>query len=463
MNQEFNNPSDLLINTLVDNKDALSFQSLGLCAEILKAVKLQGFEVPTEIQVGAIPAVLAGKDVLGAAQTGSGKTAAFCVPLLQEWWLGQQTQSREQRQGKRQTGVLILVPTRELAAQTGEVMRSLAQHLLAKLKIAVLFGGVSINPQMMNLRGGADVVVATPGRLLDLVKHNALKLGGVSTLVLDEADRLLDMGFTEELQAVLALLPAKRQNLFFSATFPQDVQTLADTLLQNAVRIEVASSPETAPIILQRAIQVDPKRRTQLLRKLVEESDWEQVLVFVATKYAAELVATKLYNAGMNAVPFHGELSQGNRTQTLADFKAKKWQVVIATDVAARGIDIPNLDAVVNYDLPRSSVDYIHRIGRTGRAGQSGVAISFVSQDTEAHFRLIEKRQGLNLIREQIEGFEPEIILAPLKTKAANDAVTQDNADEKSSNHPKNGGVKGKRPSKKDKKRALAAIGNGKS
>jgi ATP-dependent RNA helicase RhlE len=272
--------------------------------------------------------------------------------LLQQWWLGQQTQSREQRQGKRQTGVLILVPTRELAAQTGEVMRSLAQHLPAKLKIAVLFGGVSINPQMMNLRGGADVVVATPGRLLDLVKHNALKLGSVGTLVLDEADRLLDMGFTDELNAVLALLPAKRQNLFFSATFPQDVQTLADTLLQNAVRIEVASSPETAPIILQRAIQVDPKRRTQLLRKLVEESDWEQVLVFVATKYAAELVATKLYNAGMNAVPFHGELSQGNRTQTLADFKAKKWQVVIATDVAARGIDIPNLDAVVNYDLP---------------------------------------------------------------------------------------------------------------
>ena len=227
------------------------------------------------------------------------------------------------------------------------------------------------------------------------------------------------------------------------------------------MRIEVASSPETAPIILQRAIQVDPKRRTQLLRKLVEESDWEQVLVFVATKYAAELVATKLYNAGMNAVPFHGELSQGNRTQTLADFKAKKWQVVIATDVAARGIDIPNLDAVVNYDLPRSSVDYIHRIGRTGRAGQSGVAISFVSQDTEAHFRLIEKRQGLNLIREQIAGFEPEIVLAPLKTKAPIEAVTQDNADEKSPNHPKNGGVKGKRPSKKDKLRALAAKGHG--
>ncbi len=439
----------------------VDFAALGLCAELLQAVKRQGFEVPTEIQVGAIPAVLAGKDVLGVAQTGSGKTAAFCLPLLQQWWQCQKGLSREQRQGKRQTRVLILVPTRELAAQTGEVMRSLAQHLPAKLKIAVLFGGVSINPQMMNLRGGADVVVATPGRLLDMVQHNALKLNAVNTLVLDEADRLLDMGFADELKVVLALLPTKRQNLFFSATFPADVQTLVDTQLNNAVRIEVISSPETEPIILQRAIQVDPKRRTQLLRKLVEENDWEQVLVFVATKYAAELVATKLYNAGMNAVPFHGELSQGNRTQTLADFKAKKWQVVIATAVAARGIDIPNLDAVVNYDLPRSSVDYIHRIGRTGRAGQSGVAISFVSQDTEAHFRLIEKRQGLNLIREQIDGFEPEIELSPIKPAATTRVGVAAGDDLKSPNHPKNGGIKGKRPSTKDKLRALAAKGHG--
>jgi ATP-dependent RNA helicase RhlE len=353
----------------------------------------------------------------------------------------------------------------------------LAQHLPMQLKVAVLFGGVSINPQMMNLRGGADIVVATPGRLPDLVAHNALKLGSVQMLVLDEADRLLDMGgnpsaggairtggFAEELAAVLALLPEKRQSLFFSATFPKDVQALADTLLRDPVRIAVESTPSTAPIILQRAIQVDPKRRTMLLKKLVETSDWEQVLVFVATKYAAELVATKLYNAGMNAVPFHGELSQGNRTQTLADFKAKKWQVVVATDVAARGIDIANLAAVVNYDLPRSSVDYIHRIGRTGRAGESGVAISFVSAENEAHFRLIEKRQGLNLIREQIEGFEPEIVLPPVKPVVVNEDGSSDtNSDVglKSPNHPKNGGIKGKRPSKKDKQRALAAKGHG--
>jgi ATP-dependent RNA helicase RhlE len=461
---------------------APTFESLGLRPAILHAIKLQGYELPTAIQTEAIPAVLAGKDVLGSAQTGSGKTAAFCLPLLQQLLAQQEGKARSVRHAGRYTSALILVPTRELAAQTGEAIRSLAQHLPMQLKVAVLFGGVSINPQMMNLRGGADIVVATPGRLLDLVAHNALKLGSVQMLVLDEADRLLDMGgnptsshassgatirtggFAEELAAILALLPThhenKRQSLFFSATFPKDVQALADTLLREPVRIEVESTPSSAPIILQRAIQVDPKRRTMLLKKLVETNDWEQVLVFVATKYAAELVATKLYNSGMNAVPFHGELSQGNRTQTLADFKAKKWQVVVATDVAARGIDIANLACVVNYDLPRSSVDYIHRIGRTGRAGQSGVAISFVCAQTEAHFRLIEKRQGLNLIREQIQGFEPEIVLAPLKPAAANEDGSSDES-LKSPNHPKNGGIKGKRPSKKDKQRALAAKGHG--
>lgn len=477
MNQELNATINTSSTTSTTPTFDASFDTLGLSPAILNAVKLQGYETPTAIQTEAIPAVLAGKDVLGSAQTGSGKTAAFCLPLLQQLLVQQQGAARSVRHAGRYTSALILVPTRELAAQTGESIRSLAQHLPMQLKVAVLFGGVSINPQMMNLRGGADIVVATPGRLLDLVAHNALKLGSVQMLVLDEADRLLDMGgnpsaggtirtggFAEELAAILALLPEKRQSLFFSATFPKDVQALADTLLRDPVRIEVESTPTTAPIILQRAIQVDPKRRTQLLKKLVEESDWEQVLVFVATKYAAELVATKLYNAGMNAVPFHGELSQGNRTQTLADFKAKKWQVVVATDVAARGIDIANLAAVVNYDLPRSSVDYIHRIGRTGRAGESGVAISFVSSETEAHFRLIEKRQGLNLIREQIEGFEPEIVLAPLKPVVVNEDGSSDASSDlslKSPNHPKNGGIKGKRPSKKDKQRALAAKGHG--
>jgi superfamily II DNA/RNA helicase len=306
------------------------------------------------------------------------------------------------------------------------------------VKVAVVFGGVSINPQMMGLRGGADVVVATPGRLLDLVEHNALKLASVNLLVLDEADRLLDLGFAEELQRTLALLPQQRQNLFFSATFPPAVQTLAEGLLTDPVRVAVADTPTNEPSIAQRAIAVDASRRTQLLRHLVQENAWSRVLVFVATQYAAEHVAEKLYKAGIFATPFHGGLSQGARKQVLQEFKDERWQVVVTTDLAARGIDIAQLPAVVNYDLPRSAVDYVHRIGRTGRAGESGVAVSFVTADAEAHFRLIEKRQHLALPREQIPGFEPTEV--PSEAAAAS-----------------NGGIKGKRPSKKDKLRAAAA------
>jgi len=335
--------------------------------------------------------------------------------------------------------VLILVPTRELSTQVGEEIRKLAQHLPRALKVSILFGGVSINPQMMRLRGGADIVVATPGRLLDLVEHNALGLNHVTALVLDEADRLLDLGFAEELTRILALLPAQRQNLFFSATFPSAVQALAQTLLHDPVRIEVLPEPQTEPDIDQRAIAVDAGRRTQLLRHLIAQNHWRRVLVFVATKHAAEIVADKLRKARIYAEPFHGELSQGKRTQVLADFKASRLRVVVATDMAARGLDIAQLPVVVNYDLPRSALDYIHRIGRTGRAGESGVAISFVSADTEAHFRLIEKHQHLSLPLEQVAGFEP-----------LQSATTSP---------PATGGVKGKRPSKKDKLRATAARG----
>ena len=359
-----------------------------------------GFVAPTPIQTEAIPAILRGADVVGSAQTGSGKTAAFALPLLQRLQAGATPTPRQVR-------ALVLVPTRELAAQVGEVVRSLAQHLPQPVKVAVVFGGVSINPQMMGLRGGADVVIATPGRLLDLVEHNALRLSSVQLLVLDEADRLLDLGFAEELQRTLALLPARRQNLFFSATFPAGVQTLADGLLNDPVRVAVADTPANEPSIVQRAIAVDASRRTQLLRHLVQENQWSRVLVFVATQYAAEHVAEKLYKAGIFATPFHGGLSQGARKQVLQEFKDERWQVVVTTDLAARGIDIAQLPAVVNYDLPRSAVDYVHRIGRTGRAGESGVAVSFVTADAEAHFRLIEKRQHLTLPREQIPGFEP--------------------------------------------------------
>jgi superfamily II DNA/RNA helicase len=353
-----------------------------------------------------------------------------------------QRRSEERRESPLLVRALILVPTRELAAQIGESIDIYARYFPGRIKVATVYGGVSINPQMMALRGGADMVVATPGRLLDLVEHNALSLGSVQTLVLDEADRLLDLGFAEELERILGLLPERRQNLLFSATFPPAVHALAEKLLRNPLRVDVSSLPETTPDILQRAIQVDAPRRTQLLRHLIQEHDWARVLVFVATKYATEHVAEKLRRAGINAAAFHGELSQGARRQALADFKANELQVVVATDLAARGIDIAQLPAVVNYDLPRSAADYTHRIGRTGRAGESGVAVNFVSASTEARFRLIEKRHEMRLIRETIAGFEPVETAVPV-TGPAGEAAT--------------GGIKGKRKSKKDKLRERAA------
>jgi ATP-dependent RNA helicase RhlE len=414
----------------------MPFSSLGfsptLLPLLLRAMQDKGYAAPTPVQEAAIPAILKGRDLLGSAQTGSGKTAAFALPLLQQL-------AYLQLGSPRRTRALVLVPTRELAAQVGEAIVAYGKYLQQKLKVAVVFGGVSINPQMMNLRGGADIVVATPGRLLDLVQHNALRLSDVMTLVLDEADRLLELGFGEELQRILALLPAKRQNLFFSATFAPAIEALAASMLHDPVRVEIQADENTRPDIAQRAIEVDAARRTQLLRHLIQTEKWSRVLVFVATKHAAEIVADKLRKVRIDAEPFHSELSQGKRTQVLLDFKNKAVQVVIATDVAARGIDIAQLPVVVNYDLPRSATDYTHRIGRTGRAGEAGLALSFVSVTTEAHFRLIEKRQQIKVAREQIAGFEPVDVMP---VNAADPEGT--------------GGVKGKRPSKKDKLRAAA-------
>jgi superfamily II DNA/RNA helicase len=414
----------------------MPFPALGLSAPLARAAAQLGFATPTPIQQQAIPAILKGADLLAQAPTGSGKTAAFAMPLLQRLQEGPHHTPRRVR-------ALVLVPTRELAAQVGEVIRSLAQHLPLRLKTAVVFGGVSINPQMLALRGGADVVVATPGRLLDLLDHNALRLGAVTTLVLDEADRLLDLGFAEELDRVLALLPADRQNLFFSATFPPVVQALANTLLREPVRVQVDATAANEPVIMQRAIAVDAARRTELLRHLVKTHKWSRALVFVATQHATDVVSEKLYKRGVYASPFHGGMSQGARKQVLDEFKAGRWDVLVTTDLASRGIDIPQLPVVVNYDLPRSAVHYVHRIGRTGRAGESGEAVSFVSADTEAHFRLIEKRQGLSLPREVVAGFEPKEVAVPLPVNAGT------------------GGIKGKRPSKKDKLRAAAAAKKG--
>jgi ATP-dependent RNA helicase RhlE len=378
----------------------MSFASLGLSPELLRAVRESHYPAPTPIQKEAIPAILAGKDVWACAQTGSGKTAAFALPLLQNTL-------NVDRGPPLRVRTLILVPTRELAAQVGESIQLFAGYLRQPIKAVAVFGGVSINPQMMALRGGADIVVATPGRLLDLVDHNALRLADATTLVLDEADRLFDLGFADELASIIERLPQRRQNLLFSATFPPAVRALAEQLLHAPVRIDVPTTTATQPAILQRSIHVDAPRRTQLLRHLINKHGWARTLVFVATRYSTGHVAEKLRRAGIPATAFSGDLSQGARTKALADFKAARVKVLIATDVAARGIDIAQLPAVVNYDLPRSTTDYVHRIGRTGRAGESGVAVSFVPASVEEHFRLIEKRQGLRVPREIIAGFEP--------------------------------------------------------
>lgn len=419
----------------------MPFSSLGLSPALIRAVQAKAYVAPTPIQQAAIPPALLGQDVLGSAQTGSGKTAAFALPLLEKL-------AKTTLFSPRKTLALVLAPTRELAIQIGDEIRSLAQHLPQAIKVSTVFGGVSINPQMMGLRGGTDVLVATPGRLLDLIDHNALSLAHVSTLVLDEADRLLDLGFEQELERILGLLPANRQNLFFSATFPPAVQTLARTMLKDPVRVDVLPDPQAPLEITHSAFAVDNGKRTQLLRHLITNNDWERVLVFVATKHAAEIVADKLRKAGLSAEPFHGVLSQGKRSQVLTDFKASRLKVVVATDVASRGIDIAQLPVVVNYDLPRSTVDYTHRIGRTGRAGESGLAVSFVTADCDAHFQLIQRRQGLSVSLEQVAGFERvEAVSSPANAVDLGHGV---------------GGVKGKRPSKKDKLRAAALATQGK-
>ncbi|CAM8639120.1 SrmB Superfamily II DNA and RNA helicases [Comamonadaceae bacterium] len=411
----------------------MPFSSLGLTPALAAAMAQQQFATPTPVQSGAIPPAVAGRDVLVCAQTGSGKTAAFALAVLQRW-------VPSSTSGARRPQSLVLVPTRELAVQVGGVLSTLARGAGLPAKISVVYGGVSINPQLMALRGGTDIVVATTGRLLDLVDHNALQLQHIQCLVLDEADRMLDLGFAEELDRIDALLPEQHQSLLFSATYSAGVRRLAESRLRNPVEVTIQQEEQAPPDITQRAISVDAPRRTQLLRHLVALEAWPRVLVFVATKHAAEMVADKLRRAGLQAEPFHAQLSQGKRTQVLADFKASVVQVVVATDVAARGVDIAGLPVVVNFDLPRSATDYVHRIGRTARAGQAGMAVSFVNADTAAHFALIEKRNGLQVKRETVPGFEPDQTLP---------AVSVDQAA---------GGVKGRRPSKKDKLRAAGLL-----
>ena len=388
----------------------MSFSSLGLSEQLVRATTDQGYETPSPIQAQAIPAVLSGRDVMAAAQTGTGKTAGFTLPLLQR--LGEHPRTGK---GPR---ALILTPTRELAAQVHDSVNLYSKYV--PTKAAVVFGGVKINPQMMKLRKGLDVLVATPGRLMDLYQQNAVRFNEVEILVLDEADRMLDMGFIRDIRKILALLPAKRQNLLFSATFSNEIRTLAEGLLDNPVQVEVAARNTSAENIKQSVYPVDQSQKTALLSKLVRDNSWDQVLVFTRTKHGANRLTQKLEKDGITAAAIHGNKSQGARTRALADFKAGEVRVLVATDIAARGLDIKQLPQVVNFELPNVPEDYVHRIGRTGRAGESGHALSLVSADEGKMLAGIERLIKKQLRRKEVEGFEPTNNL-PLKPKAKAD------------------------------------------
>lgn len=367
----------------------MPFSSLGLSAPLLKAIKEQGFQQPYPIQEQAIPAILTGNDVLGIAQTGSGKTAGFALPILQQFQHKPQSKNRYIK-------ALVLVPTRELALQVANVFRGFSPYLTRSVKTLAVFGGVSINPQMMNM-SGTEILVATPGRLLDLVESNALHLSELDVLVLDEADKMLSLGFAEEMGRIMALLPQKRQNLLFSATLADDVQQIKENLLRNPVVIQAGEVQEEATqleLIKQLAYRVSPERKGPFLRYLIRHENMNQVLVFVSSTRNADNLVVKLRKNGIEAMAMHGDKSQGARTEALRRFKTGQVTVLVATDLASRGIDIQFLPFVINYDLPRSPKDYVHRIGRTGRAGATGEAISLITPEDEHHFKIIQKKMG---------------------------------------------------------------------
>ncbi|MEQ4453022.1 ATP-dependent RNA helicase RhlE [Kosakonia sp. YIM B13605] len=379
----------------------MSFDALGLNPEILRAVAEQGYLQPTPIQQQAIPAVLQGRDLMASAQTGTGKTAGFTLPLLQRL-----IQNEPHAKGRRPIRALILTPTRELAAQVGENVQEYSKYL--NIRSMVVFGGVSINPQMMKLRGGVDILVATPGRLLDLEHQNALKLDSVEILVLDEADRMLDMGFIHDIRRVLAKLPPKRQNLLFSATFSDEIKQLAEKLLRNPLEIEVARRNTASEQVTQHVHFVDKKRKRELLSQMIGEGNWQQVLVFTRTKHGANHLAEQLNKDGITSAAIHGNKSQGARTRALADFKSGDIRVLVATDIAARGLDIEELPHVVNYELPNVPEDYVHRIGRTGRAAATGEALSLVCVDEHKLLRDIERLLKKEIPRIALDGYEPD-------------------------------------------------------
>ena len=376
----------------------MSFSSLGLSPSILEAVAEEGYESPTPIQAQAIPAVIEGRDVMAAAQTGTGKTAGFTLPILERLSKGERARANQAR-------TLILTPTRELAAQVSNSVRTYGKNL--NLRSTVVFGGVKINPQMMKLRRGVDILVATPGRLLDLYNQRAVRFDTLEVLVLDEADRMLDMGFIHDIKKIISYLPRQRQNLLFSATFSHDIRNFAKGLVIDPVEISVTPRNTTATTVEQWICPVDKNQKSALLNHLIREENWTQALVFTRTKHGANRLTTHLERRGINAAAIHGNKSQGARTKALAEFKRGKIRILVATDIAARGLDIDQLPQVVNFDLPSVPEDYIHRIGRTGRAGSTGKAVSLVSADEFKQLSDIERLTKQPLERKLVEGFEP--------------------------------------------------------
>ncbi len=419
----------------------MSFESLGLSDALVKAVHKKGYTKPSPIQEKAIPLVLEGKDVLASAQTGTGKTAGFTLPMLH-------VLAAHNKWKRRPIRALVLTPTRELAAQVYENVREYSEYL--DIRSMVIFGGVKPKPQIQALRSGVDVLVATPGRLLDLHNQKALSLGKVEFLVLDEADRMLDMGFLRDIKKVLALIPKEKQTLLFSATFSPEIKSFASSILNNPVAVEAAPENTTAEKVIQKVCRVDKGKKTSLIIKLIKEGQWKQVLVFTRTKHGANKLTEKMNKNGITAAAIHGNKSQNARTKALAGFKTNKVSVLVATDIAARGLDIPLLPHVVNFELPNMPEDYVHRIGRTGRAGASGEALSLVCGEEREYLKSIERLLGEKIPVKNIEGFEPskeDLESAPIKGKAQKRHSSNKNNNRRSNNRGKSSNSK--RPSQR--------------
>lgn len=407
----------------------MSFEELGLSEALLKAVSKKGYTEPSPIQEKAIPEVLKRKDLLASAQTGTGKTAGFVLPIIQILNQGQQLRNKPIR-------ALVLTPTRELAAQIQENVEAYATY--TDIQSTVIFGGVNQNPQVRRLRQGVDILVATPGRLLDLHQQGHLKLDNIQILVLDEADRMLDMGFIHDIRRVLKIIPDRRQNLLFSATFSKDIKRLAGDLLHDPVRVEATPENTTAEMVEHKIYHVDKGAKTAVVTKLIKDGDWSQVLIFTRMKHGANRLAQRLDKKGISSAAIHGNKTQGARTRALAGFKSGQVRVLVATDIAARGLDIPQLPHVINFELPNIPEDYVHRIGRTGRAGKSGEAISLVSEDEMDHLRGIEKLLRQDLPSEVIDGFEPSFNPSATPSKSQPQAKPKEGGNPKNKNKRRN-------------------------